>query len=304
MTTAPPARISLNCLTATCVLLAAGSAARAEKPSAEQLAFFESKIRPVLSARCYTCHSEAAKKSKGGLTLDRRESMLKGGDTGPALVPGKPATSLLLKAVKYEGLEMPPTGKLPADEVAALAKWIDIGAPWPEAAVKPKDNTDVGVLTAERLKHWAFQPVKKIDPPAGTEADRNRHPIDRFVLVALTVKGLKPAPRTNRRTLIRRASLDLIGLPPTPEEVEAFLKDDSPDAYQKVIDKLLAAVGEFQRVREQVSDDLAQAGGVARREHRNRWQFEAERDTGRFERCAPVAHDVSNQFRQVEARGR
>ena len=241
MTTATPARISLNCLAATCVLLAAGSAARAEKPSAEQLAFFESKIRPVLSARCYTCHSEAAKKSKGGLTLDRRESMLKGGDTGPALVPGKPATSLLLKAVKYEGLEMPPTGKLPADEVAALAKWIDIGAPWPEAAVKPKDNTDVGVLTAERLKHWAFQPVKKIDPPAATEADRNCHPIDRFVLVALTVKGLKPAPRTNRRTLIRRASLDLIGLPPTPEEVEAFLKDDSPDAYQKVIDKLLAS---------------------------------------------------------------
>ncbi len=215
-------------LAAVLLVCALDAGARAAEPTAEQLAFFENKVRPVLSARCYSCHSQAAKKSKGGLTLDSREAALKGGDTGPAITPGKPATSLLLKAVKYDGLEMPPTGKLPADEVATLTKWVEMGAPWPTTTVKPV-VTPGGVLTPERLKHWAFQPLKVTDPPGATEADRKRHPIDRFVLAALAAKGLKPAPPADRRTLIRRASLDLLGLPPTPEEVEAFVKDQAPD---------------------------------------------------------------------------
>ncbi len=223
------------------LLVCVPTAGRADGPTADQLAFFENKVRPILSARCYSCHSQATKKPKGGLTLDRRESVLTGGDSGPAMVPGKPATSLLLKAIKYDGLEMPPTGKLPADEIATLTKWIEMGAPWPATTVKPVVDAEVGVLTPERLKHWAFQPLKVVEPPALTDADRKRHPIDRFVLTALTAKGLKPAPPADRRTLIRRASLDLIGLPPTPEEVEVCVADDSVDAYPKLIDRLLAS---------------------------------------------------------------
>ncbi len=227
-------------IAAVLLLFATGASARAAEPTAEQLAFFENKVRPILSARCYSCHSQSAKKSKGGLTLDSREAALKGGDTGPALTPGKPAMSLLLKAVKYDGLEMPPTGKLPADEVATLTKWIEMGAPWPTTTVKPVVNPG-SVLTPERLKHWAFQPLKVTDPPGATEADRKRHPVARFVLAALTAKGLKPSAPADRRTLIRRASLDLLGLPPTPEEVDAFVADASADAYPKLIDKLLAS---------------------------------------------------------------
>ncbi|MSQ97150.1 MAG: DUF1549 domain-containing protein [Gemmataceae bacterium] len=215
--------------------------ALAQMPVAEQFNFFENKVRPVLSARCYTCHSQSAKKLKGGLKLDGRESILKGGDSGPALVPGKPAVSLLVKAIKYDGLEMPPSGKLPADEIAILVKWVEMGAPWPEQTVKPAVSREVGVLTPERLRHWAWQPLKVTEPPALTEADRKRSPIDRFVLAVLAAKGIKPNPPADRRTLIRRANLDLLGLPPSPEEVEAFVKDDSQDAYAKLIDKLLAS---------------------------------------------------------------
>ncbi len=225
---------------ATVLVLTACASAPADGPTAEQVEFFENKVRPVLSDRCYSCHSQWAKKLKGGLTLDSRDAVLKGGDSGAAVVPGKPATSLLLKAVKYDGLEMPPTGKLPADEVATLTKWIEMGTPWPATTVKPVVKAEASVLTPERLKHWAFQPLKATDPPAPTEADRKRNPIDRFVLAALRAKGLKPSPATDRRTLIRRATLDLLGLPPTPDEVEAFAADDAADAYEKLIDKLLA----------------------------------------------------------------
>ncbi|MSQ97540.1 MAG: DUF1553 domain-containing protein [Gemmataceae bacterium] len=213
--------------------------ALAQMPTAEQLTFFEAKVRPILSARCYTCHSQSAKKLKGGLKLDSRDTILKGGDNGPALVPGKPSVSLLVKAIKYDGLEMPPSGKLPADEIAILVKWVEMGAPWPELTVKPGVSPEVGVLTTERLRHWAWQPLKVTEPPALTEADHKRNPIDRFVLAALSAKGMKPNPPADRRTLIRRAFLDLLGLPPSPEEVEAFVKDDSQDGFAKSIDKLL-----------------------------------------------------------------
>jgi hypothetical protein len=213
----------------------------AQMPTAEQLSFFENKVRPILSARCYSCHSQSAKKLKGGLKLDGRGAILKGGDNGPALVPGKPAVSLLVKAIKYDGLEMPPSGKLPAEEIATLVKWVEMGAPWPEQSVKPAVSPDVGVLTPERLRHWAWQPLKVTEPPALTETDRKRDPIDRFVVAALSAKGMKPNPPADRRTLIRRAFLDLLGLPPAPEKVDAFVKDDSPDAYPKLIDELLAS---------------------------------------------------------------
>jgi len=144
-----------------------------------------------------------------------------------------------MKAIRYDGLEMPPSGKLPAEEIVILVKWIEMGAPWPDQTVKPVVSPEVGVLTAERLRHWAWQPLKVTEPPGMTKADRKRNPIDRFVFAALSAKGMKPNPPADRRTLIRRAFLDLLGLPPSPEEVEAFVKDDSQDAFAKLIDKLL-----------------------------------------------------------------
>ena len=127
-----------------------GGLVRAEDPTAVQLAFFENKVRPVLSARCYSCHSKTAKKVKGALKLDSRESILAGGDSGPAVTLSKPGASLLLKAIRYDGLEMPPTGKLAADEVAILTKWVEMEArPWPATTVKPVVNAEVGVLTPE-----------------------------------------------------------------------------------------------------------------------------------------------------------
>ncbi len=215
---------------------------QAAAPTAEQLAFFENRVRPILSTRCYSCHSQSTKKLKGGLALDSRETILKGGDSGPAIVPEKPSASLLIQAVRYSGLEMPPKGKLPLAEIESLTKWVEMGAPWPETIAKiPAGTAGAGVLTPERLRHWSLQPLKLVEPPALTGADRQLEPIDRFVLAALKANGLKPAPPTDRPALIRRISLDLIGLPPTPEEVAAFVADTAADAYPRLIDRLLAS---------------------------------------------------------------
>ena len=189
--------------------------------------FFEKSIRPVLVEKCLSCHSK--EKSKGGLRLDSRAEMLKGGDSGAAAVPGKPKDSFLIEAVKQAGdLKMPPSGKLTDREIAALEEWIARGAPWPANSVLASPDK----IAAAAAKHWAFQPVKR---PAG------RNSIDEFVLAKLSDNGLSLSAMADKRTLIRRATFDLHGLPPTPEEIAAFLKDDSPDAYPKLIDRLLAS---------------------------------------------------------------
>jgi hypothetical protein len=215
-------------------------------PTTEQVRFFETRVRPILVEHCYKCHSAQAKSPKGGLRLDSRENLRKGGDTGPAIVPGKPGESLLIKAIRYrdELLRMPPKGKLSAAVVADLEHWVAIGAPDPRttaAAVK-------GAIDWEAARrHWAFQPIKCPPVPIVKNAPWPQTPVDNFLLASLEARGLTPSPPADRRTLIRRAYFDLIGLPPTPAEVDAFEADRSPDAFEKVVDRLLASPAHGER---------------------------------------------------------
>ncbi len=194
---------------------------------------FESKVRPILVQHCVKCHGP--EKQKGGLRLDSKSGWQTGGDNGTAIKPGKPDESRLIKAVRGAvGVEqMPPNGKLTAAEVAALVQWVKDGA------TDPRDGGPArlgGVTVAEAKKWWSFQPVVRPEVPKVSA-----NPIDAFILAKLDAKGLKLSPPADRRTLIRRATYDLTGLPPTPEEVEAFLKDNSPEAFAKVVDRLLAS---------------------------------------------------------------
>jgi len=203
------------------------------------LEFFEKKIRPVFADACASCHSGAAKKLKGGLLLDTPEGILKGGDTGPAIVPGKPDDSLLIKAVRWQDpdLQMPPKKRLPEAAVADLAKWVAMGAPRPAPSAAPAaPGRLTGPTPEEGAKHWAFHPLRDVAVPP-----KAPHPVDAFILQALEAQGLTPAREADKATLLRRVSTDLTGLPPTPEELEAFLKDAAPDAFEKVVDRLLAS---------------------------------------------------------------
>lgn len=224
------------------IVWAAGSLAGAEFTAAD-LEFFEKKIRPVLAEHCYKCHSADAKKLKGDLMLDHRAGVFKGGDTGPAIVSGKPEQSLLIEAIEYDNvdLEMPPRGKLSDHQIADFTEWVKRGAPWPkEAAVGPGAREQFD-LPKRKAEHWAWQPVQAGAPPKVKQADWPTSPIDQFILAKLEAAGLKPAGPADKRALIRRAYFDLIGLPPTPEQVQAFVADNSPKAFEKVVDELLAS---------------------------------------------------------------
>jgi mono/diheme cytochrome c family protein len=215
----------------------------ADQPPADTNAaeeFFETQIRPLLLAHCVECHG--GKKEESGLRLDSRQSILKGNEEGPVVLLSKPDKSRLLRAVRHEGdIKMPPNGKLTDDQVAALEKWIRLGLPWP-----PRDgNTetlDPAKAAAEKARtHWAFQPVRMPELPPVKNESWCQSPIDRFVLARLEAKGISPSPPADRRTLIRRAYFDLIGLPPTAAEIAEFEHDQSPDAFAKVVDRLLAS---------------------------------------------------------------
>ena len=202
--------------------------------------FFESKIRPLLAKNCFACHTDA---KMGGLRLDAREHILKGGTRGPAIEPGNPGGSLLIQAVtkSHDELKMPPEGDLPAEQIEDLRTWIRDGAAWPEAraAVADQEGEKEYVIRPEYREFWSFQPVTKPKVPrAGGKAWVQTN-VDPFILAQLKQQGLRPGKRASKRVLIRRATFDLIGLPPTPEEVEAFLADSSPDAFAKVVDRLL-----------------------------------------------------------------
>lgn len=210
--------------------------------SPEGIAFFEKKIRPVLVTECYACHStEKGNKVRGGLTLDTREGLRKGGDTGPAIVPGNPGRSLLIKALGHANpkLAMPPMKKLDASIVRDFEDWIRQGAPDPRSEIKVASKYVVDIEKGR--SHWAYQPPKKPAVPAVKQAAWPRSDVDRFVLSALEAKGLVPVADADRRTLLRRVSFDLTGLPPEPAEVEAFVADTTPEAFEKVIDRLLAS---------------------------------------------------------------
>ncbi len=206
--------------------------------------FFEKQVRPILVSRCFSCHSGKlaadVKVPQGNLRLDSREAALKGGDTGPAVVPGKLKESLLVDAINYGQLyQMPPKTKLPAEEIATLTKWVERGAPWPGSGESGAAKDKAFDLAKRKANHWCWQPVKKVAPPAVKNNAWPRQPLDRFILAKLEEKGLAPNNQAEKRTLIRRAYFDLIGLPPKPEEVEAFFKDESPQAFEKVVDGLL-----------------------------------------------------------------
>ncbi len=197
-------------------------------------AFFEKNVRPLLAGKCLSCHAATSQPIMGGLRLDSREHAVKGGGRGAAIVPGKPAESLLLQVVMHTAgpLKMPPGPKMKDAEIAVLAEWVKMGAPWGKEAV---------VSQAKVEKYWAFVPPRAAAAPEVKSISWVRSPIDAFILAGLEAKGLAPARMTDKRTLIRRASYDLTGLPPTPAEVKAFLDDTSADAFAKVVDRLLAS---------------------------------------------------------------
>ncbi|MEI6235868.1 MAG: PSD1 and planctomycete cytochrome C domain-containing protein [Planctomycetota bacterium] len=208
------------------------------------LKFFEEKIRPILADNCYSCHSVSAKKLKGKLYLDSREGVARGGENGQVVVPGDPDKSHLIQAVRYKlkDQEMPPDGPLKPDEVAALEQWVKMGCPDPRTSdVKlPTINARVIDIDAGK-KFWSFQPLKKVEPPKVANAAWCKTPLDNFVLSKLEEKKVAPNPELDKRRLARRAYFDATGLPPTPEQVDAFVNDPSPDAYSKLVDSLLAS---------------------------------------------------------------
>jgi hypothetical protein len=202
--------------------------------------FFEARVRPLLAENCYACHGP--ERQMAGLRLDSRAAMLKGGAHGPALAPGDPDKSALIRAVHYTGaIKMPPQGKLPASAIDVLTAWVKLGAPWletPAAAALPPGGFTV---TAAQQSHWAFQPVRKPPLPAVKDTAWPTSPIDRFILHPLEQKGLRPNNPADKLTLLRRATFDLTGLPPTLAEIDAFLADHSPNAFARVVDRLLAS---------------------------------------------------------------
>jgi hypothetical protein len=202
--------------------------------------FFEKQVRPLLVKRCYECHSSGAKAPKGGLSLDNPGGWVKGGDSGPAVVPGSPDESLLIDAIRYGSLEMPPRGKLPAPEIAVLERWVSMGAPAPlseNAHARPVPTTS----PAEAARsHWAFRPIADAPVPCVKDTGWPRSDVDRFILAKLESEGLSPVRDADRTTLLRRVHFDLVGLPPTSDETASFLSDATPDALEKAVDALLA----------------------------------------------------------------
>lgn len=220
--------------------VATQSQLRADDFTPQQVEFFEKQIRPLLVEHCYECHSGSAKKLQANLRLDFRAALLTGGDSGPVIVPGNAVESLLVHSVRYESYEMPPKGKLPDSDIDLLIQWINDGAPWPDEPMPDSTGADKRFdLDERKSSHWAWQPLKVLEPPKVRQIDWPISPIDHFILQKLEDAGLQPAPAIDRRGLIRRIAFDLIGMPPTPEQVEAFLADTGDDATEQVVDSFL-----------------------------------------------------------------
>jgi hypothetical protein len=210
------------------------------KPSAEEAKFFEKQVSPILQAQCLSCHGGGEKKAKGGLKLTSREELMKGGKNGPAITLDDPGGSLLVKAINHQDLKMPPKGKLPQAQIDVLTRWVKMGAPWPEGVSIVKRHGPPPV-DDEARNFWSFRPVQAQTVPAVKQTDWAKNLIDAFVLAKLEAAGLQPAPPADRHVLVRRLYYDLLGLPPSPEDMDAALADKSADWYEKLIDKLLAS---------------------------------------------------------------
>ena len=234
-------------------------AASAQTPA--DVEFFESKVRPVLVERCHSCHSTNAKKMTGKLLLASRAAILKGGESGPAAVPGEPAKSLLIEAIHYgrEDLQMPRSGKLPAREIAVLEEWVRRGVPYPGpvVAIANKDGID----WAKGRTFWSFQTPKMTPPPQVRDKAWPQRPIDAFVLAELEKRGLAPTKPADPRVLIRRVYFDLVGLPPTPEDVAAFVRDWNSPLTTHQIDRSAACVAAVWRT---LGSLLARLGSLLR----------------------------------------
>lgn len=224
-----------------CAMLAMLSAntLQADPPTADDIAFFEKEVLPILRANCFACHG-SEKKLQGGLKLTSRDDIVKGGESGPAVDLQKHAESLLIQAINYDGIMMPPKGKLPKAQIDTLTKWVVRGLPWSEkAVVAAVKSHGVPVVDDEARNFWAFRPVVRHEPPPVKNPNWVQTPIDAFVLSKLEANGAVPAPVASKETLLRRLTYTLTGLPPSPKEVSEFVSDQSPDAYEKVVDRLL-----------------------------------------------------------------
>ena len=230
--------------TVVALALLAGPAVAAPPPfPAEQVSFYEKEVKPLLQKHCFKCHGTDEKKIKGGLSLATRARVLAGGDIGPAANLEKPADSLLVHAITNKrpdgGDVMPPTGKLPDKDIATLTKWVQLKLPVTAADLGGDTRVEEhkpGTVTEEAKRYWAYQPVKRPDVPGAAA-----NPIDAFLNAKLQAKGLTPNGPADKVTLVRRAYYDLFGLPPTPEQIDAFVKDQSPDAWPRLVDQLLAS---------------------------------------------------------------
>ena len=216
-----------------------GLASDAPEFDSSQIEFFENSVRPLLAEHCSKCHN--ARKHKGGLVLDSRENLLSGGDTGPAIVPGDVESSELVRAVRYDpdGYQMPPDGKLDDSAIATLEQWVAMGAPWPSGAVESAAAEEFDL--AARAEHWSFQPLRRVTPPSVRDAWWPQTPVDRFILARLEEAGLHASPEAQRAIWLRRAFFDVIGLPPTPDDVTEFVDDVAPGAHSRAIERLLAS---------------------------------------------------------------
>jgi mono/diheme cytochrome c family protein len=235
------AELVLSSTTARADDRATASQAKPSLAASEAVKFFEMEVRPILQANCFACHG-GEKKVKGGLRLSSRETILKGGDSGPAIVLDKPEASLLLQAVNYREPKMPPKGKLPQTQIDILTRWVKMGIPWPAGATSTSGKRHGPPPVDEQAKQfWSFRPFKRSALPRVNKTDWVNNPVDAFVLAKLEAAGLGPAPPAEKGALLRRVYYDLTGLPPAPEEVDAFLADGSANAYEKVVDRLLAS---------------------------------------------------------------
>ena len=232
-------RVLLLCPALWAALQSESETRAAEELTAEQMDFFESKIRPILVEHCYECHSGDTHIPKGALRLDLRDTILSGGDSGAAIVPGNPNDSLLLKALRYETSEMPPKGRLPDAVIADFEQWISMGAPDPRTESAGKKSA--GIDYAAGLNFWAFKHPVRPAIPTVKDTAWPKTDLDRFILQALEDRKMRPTTAADRRTLIRRAYFDLIGLPPEPAAVDAFINDPSDAAFEKVVNELLAS---------------------------------------------------------------
>jgi hypothetical protein len=226
-----------------CVAVSFIAVAGAHAQTQEEAEFFESKIRPIFAEKCSVCHGEEMQMAE--LQLNTAKGFFKGANSGPVVVPGDPAASRLIQAVSYqERIKMPPTGKLPGEQIEVLTEWVRMGAPWPNAELEKAQVSDPAKKVEpdrNQTEHWAFQPVRDHEPPKVGNKGWVQNPIDNFILAKLEEKGLKPAPAANRLTLLRRVKFDLHGLPPTEPEIEEFLSDTARGAFARLIDRLLAS---------------------------------------------------------------